>query len=447
MSVVRSLVVSAYLGLCLILGGASNGGFAANLILQVLALGMLVSAMWHRADQSLSRPARRLALLLVAAVALVALQFLPLPHALWELSGGRARLYAESIMAGGPPSPLLVALAPYEALASAVWALPALALGVAMLRWRAWQGEHLAWAIVSVMALSVGLGAAQLAGGPQAAAYFYAITNRDMTVGFFANSNHLASLLLVSLPFLAALVRNAARRSGPSRSAVHFAASGFALVAVVGLFANGSLAGYGLVLPVLLASGLILVPARVSRRLAPLVLVLAVAGGAALVLPSEELWPGLGEASTFAPGGRAVMWETTWRALRDFMPLGSGLGSFPETYHLYENPVLIEAAMVNHAHNDYLEVLLELGVPGGLLILTFLAWWGRRAVQVWRSGSTTPFAWAAMVSTATLMAHSIVDYPLRTAGLASVFIACCVIMAGWVKGDGLFLSRQRKPVD
>ena len=102
--------------------------------------------------------------------------------------------------------------------------------------------------------------------------------------------------------------------------------------------------------------------------------------------------------------------------------------------------------MVNHAHNDYLEVLLELGVPGGLLILTFLAWWGRRAVQIWRSGSTTPFAWAAMVATATLLAHSIVDYPLRTAGLGSVFIACCVIMAGWVKGDGLLLSRPRKPV-
>lgn len=439
MTAVRAVLLPLYLALCLVLGGASNGGFVANLVLQLLALTLLVAVFWRPPQQSFSRPEGGLAWALFAAALLAAVQFLPLPRGVWAASDARVDLLAQSELAAVSLSPLLVALAPFEALASLVWALPAAALGVALLRWRSWQAEHLAWVIVGVMAVSVGLGAAQLAGGSEAAAYFYAVTNRDMTVGFFANANHLASLLLVSLPFLAALAKTASARGGASATAIHLGVAGLALVALVGIVANGSLAGYGLLLPVLAASAAILVPARLSRRLTPLVLFLAVAGGAALVLASDELSPMVARAEAFSPGARDVIWATTWQAIGDFMPLGSGLGSFAEVYRLYEDPALVQAALVNHAHNDYLEVLLELGLPGALLVMGFLAWWLRRAVQVWRSGAATPFAWAAMVATATLLAHSIVDYPLRTAGLGGLFVACCVLMAGWVSSDGPML--------
>lgn len=444
MSQLRSLILPAYLGLCLVLGGASNGGFAANLVLQLLALVLLVAVFWSPREQSLSWAERSLVLLLVLAIVLVVLQFLPLPLSLWELSGGRAQLLADSASVSAPLAPLLVALAPHEALASAVWMLPALAIGAAMLRWRPWQPEYFAWTLVLVMAASVGLGATQLAGGQQAPTYFYANTNREMTVGFFANANHLASLLLVSLPFLAALARHAARRAGQRRTGIYLVLGAFALVAVVGIAANGSLAGLGLLLPVLAASSLILLPSRLVRKVAGLALVVAVGGAAAIVLASEELGLVLGEASAFAPGGREAIWATTWTAVRDFLPLGSGLGSFAEVYRLYEDPALVEAALINHAHNDYLEVLLELGAGGAVLLAAFLVWWCRRAVRIWRSGAATPFAWAAMVASGTLLVHSFVDYPLRTAGLGSLFLVCCVMMTEWVAGDG-FLMLARRP--
>ena len=50
-----------------------------------------------------------------------------------------------------------------------------------------------------------------------------------------------------------------------------------------------------------------------------------------------------------------------------------------------------------------------------------------------------------MVASATLLVHSLVDYPLRTAGLGSLFVACCVLMAGWVPGDPHLLVASRPP--
>ena len=126
---------------------------------------------------------------------------------------------------------------------------------------------------------------------------------------------------------------------------------------------------------------------------------------------------------------RDVMLRTTARAIADFMPLGSGLGSFPKVYDLYEDPRQVTDTYVVHAHNDYAELALETGIPGILLLLAFLAWWAGQAWQVWRSAESAPFARAASIATAAILAHSLVDFPLRTAAIASVFAACLALLA------------------
>ena len=74
----------------------------------------------------------------------------------------------------------------------------------------------------------------------------------------------MASLLLVSIPFIAALGRERAR-AGEGRAAEigrPGLVGGGLVVVVLGLILNGSLAGYGLGLPVVLASSLMLFGAR-----------------------------------------------------------------------------------------------------------------------------------------------------------------------------------------
>jgi O-antigen ligase len=121
------------------------------------------------------------------------------------------------------------------------------------------------------------------------------------------------------------------------------------------------------------------------------------------------------------------MLKTTAAALRDFMPLGSGLGSFRSVYQLYEDPARVTNTYVVHAHNDYAELALETGVPGILLIILFLAWWCRESWRAWLADAA-PFARAASIASGAILVHSLVDFPLRTAAIASVFAMCLALL-------------------
>lgn len=106
---------------------------------------------------------------------------------------------------------------------------------------------------------------------------------------------------------------------------------------------------------------------------------------------------------------------------RDFAPVGSGLGTFPKLYQLTEDPAKVDRWYVNHAHNDYLELAVETGLAGVLLILAFLLWWGRSVWRMLRSPSSDQFAVAGAIASAATLMHSMVDYPLRTAAIGAVF--------------------------
>ena len=111
------------------------------------------------------------------------------------------------------------------------------------------------------------------------------------------------------------------------------------------------------------------------------------------------------------------------------MPFGSGLGSFRNVYSLYEQPEKVTDVYVVHAHDDYLEIALELGVAGIILMLAFLAWWAAAVWRAWRSAEGGPFARAAAIASAAVLVHSLVDFPLRTAGIAVCFALCLAFLA------------------
>lgn len=104
-------------------------------------------------------------------------------------------------------------------------------------------------------------------------------------------------------------------------------------------------------------------------------------------------------------------------------PVGSGIGSFNRVYRLFEDPDEVTNVFVNHAHNDYLEVFAETGLLGAVLILAFLAWWGLRSVQAWRDARPDAY-WTqtASVVIGIILAHSLVDYPIRTPAIMALFV-------------------------
>ncbi|HEV2043803.1 MAG TPA: O-antigen ligase domain-containing protein, partial [Sphingomicrobium sp.] len=98
-------------------------------------------------------------------------------------------------------------------------------------------------------------------------------------------------------------------------------------------------------------------------------------------------------------------------------------------YAHYEDPATVERTYVNHAHNDYMEIVLETGLPGAVLLLLFLIWWSSRAFAIWRSPNAAELGRAACIASAAILLHSLVDYPLRTAAIATTMAMALGLMA------------------
>ena len=67
---------------------------------------------------------------------------------------------------------------------------------------------------------------------------------------------------------------------------------------------------------------------------------------------------------------RTEIWQGTVRMIAN-TPLGIGLGSFAARYPEYQ-PQGFNLSRVRHAHNDYLELLAELGVPGACILFLII---------------------------------------------------------------------------
>ncbi len=428
----RLAVVPFYLGLCLLFGGASAAGYWENMGLQLLAIPLIVWAAVARPSQSLSTASRQLIALMLLMLLVIALQLVPLPPSIWTSLPGRQHVVEGFRLLGQPLPWLPVSLDPYWTISSALWLLPAIAILLGIVRLGTFRASWLAWLVAIVTIVSVAIGALQLAGGPESPWYFYEITNNGTTTGFFSNANHFATLMVATIPFLAALYLSAAAkgRSVQKSSGLFVVLAGTLAVILVGIAINMSLAGIGLSVPVLAASLLMIWGRR--RKLpkwAPVLVALLMLGSVAMVFstPFNNNLTTQGEKGK--ESSRHTSFARSLAATADFMPVGSGIGTFQQIYRARENPAAVDRFYMNHVHGDYIELALETGIPGLLVLALFLLWWARRFVFLWRAEEPDYFARAATIASAAILAHSAVDYPLRTAAISGIFAMCCGLMA------------------
>jgi O-antigen ligase len=429
----RHAIVPAYLLACLLLGGASAAGFLANCMLQIVAIPLIGWSIWQLLQASPAPQARPPLMLLALLVTALVLQLIPMPPALWTLLPGRGPVVEGYRLLGVPLPWLPLTLAPSAALASLLWLLPAIAAFLAVTVLGAFRGRWIAGAIVGVTLASIALGALQVVGGTSGGAYLYRITNYGVAVGFFANGNHNATLLLVCIPFLAALQAALLRRKSSPRSASAIrlmVASAYAVI-FVGLLLNASLAGIGLSVPVALTTWLLFGRQRpvVRRVLLAATIVVSITALVTIVVGpfGNNLF---GKQMSNAELSRQTSFTLTWQASGQYFPIGSGVGSFQSVYHTQEPLETVTTTYMNHAHSDWLEILLETGLCGMLLAAMFVLWWARRARAILMAEEPDHFARAAIIAIAAMLLHSLVDYPLRTAALSAVFAICVGLMSG-----------------
>lgn len=92
--------------------------------------------------------------------------------------------------------------------------------------------------------------------------------------------------------------------------------------------------------------------------------------GALMISNPARVVNRLGDSGDDSWGGRPMIWGLTRTLIATYPLTGVGLGAYEGAMPLYQPPP--RGFMINHAHNQYLEVAAEGGIPGVLLFLTAL---------------------------------------------------------------------------
>jgi O-antigen ligase len=274
----------------------------------------------------------------------------------------------------------------------------------------------------------------QRAVGPGNGFDLYAAQGVTAHAGTFINRNNFAISVAVAIPMVLALTHHIEQRIPKSVLTVRII--GFAGVGVllVGILISTSRSGMGLGLVALLMSAPLLMKSpgqntTVSSLLKVGIPLLVLAVGLFMFFGADSLLRVSAlDSQSFS---RTAIWENTWTLTLQQFPWGSGLGSFVPMYHMIETPEdMIDGVFINHAHNDYLELMLEGGLPMTLLLVLFLAIFGWQVMRVFgSSGSHDVFAKAAAVSASILLLHSLVEFPLRNGALMALFGYCLGLLA------------------
>jgi len=437
-----SRIVCLFTILALMLGGGGSSAPISELLLQLVAAAALV--VWALVERGEDRkPVPRTAWLLAGLVVILPLvQLVPLPPALWQSLPDRESEIAALALVGRESSWMPWSVAPARTFAS----LLSLAPPVAALLMTATLARHeRSWvirAIALVAVVSVVIGALQLSSGDGSVWRFYGAANIGFISGFQANRNAEADVLLIGV--VAATAAAHLLRAQLGEPLARVAVYGFGLLLLIGTVLTGSRTGI-LLSPVAILFALgIWRPAMLRTRTAPLAIVaviVAMIGG----LFAARWNPALGRVLarfTLDEDFRFELWKDTVPAISRHWPFGSGLGTFRQAFLPSERLAVVDATWPVRAHNDYLEVLLEGGVFGGLLALAVVALLVWMMVTAWRRRSTGEgaqvlFAIAVLVIVGL---HSIVDYPLRSMALAHLSAVAAGMLAA-IAAQGGSLAR------
>jgi O-antigen ligase len=433
-------------------GGASRADVLSLIYLRPAAVLSIVALLLIPGPFDLARV--RVPLLLLAGLALwMVTQLVPLPPGIWTQLPGHSR-FAEAAAAAGLPQPWRpISISPDLTLNSLVSLSVPAAVLVAMAKLRPSEADRsvLLFLVIACVASAV-LGIAQISGGTNSGLYLYRVTNDGLPVGFFANRNHQAALLACAFPMLAAWAASPAdgARGNVARRwlAGVVGALLIPLIVVTGSRTGVLLAGLGLA-----AAFLIFWTTRPSHARAPSRVAIALMFapwviGLGLLLLSLVLSRATAVQRFFElslSDERRVQDLDLFIAIaRDFLPFGSGFGTFDPLFRIYEPYQELRFQYLNHAHNDFMELLITAGVPGILILLGFLYWWLKRSlalrsVAIGRSGGTLRLVASAVILI--LLVASLFDYPLRT----PIMMALFAIAAVWIGPDAAETKASHKP--
>lgn len=420
------LIVAMLLG-----GGGSRFAFAEMLV-QLAAIPALVLGLGDmRAAQNWAG-FRTLIVICAAAAALVLLQLVPLPPFIWQALPGR-ELWAEgaNLIPGGATW-LAWSVNPELTVQSGLSLMVPVAMILSVMRLGEKEQRLLLYIALAMLGVHLAVAVMQALSGGESF-YPYKTSHKGLPLGLFANRNHMAELALMGIFVLIGLVSS---KHGEGERGGRYLLLGTAiLILSLAIVATNSRTATALLIPAYMFLTYKALPVRWRKQSAWILggLSFSVAGLLAVMLSSGTFMLANTMAKRYAQDEdhRFEFWPDAWHAMLEYMPFGSGLGTFDTVFRANEKLTTVGSHYVNNAHNDYLELGIETGIFGLAIAAVFLFWFGKTLVILSRGQKTGSnimgtYSGAALVAIAL---HSMIDYPLRSLSLAAVAALLVGVMA------------------
>ena len=406
--------------------------------------------MLYRYGQQIWREYRTVSLVLLTVVGGILVQLVPLPPGIWTALPGRAIIVAGFDAAGVALPWLPLSLVPATTWNALFFMMGPFAILIGVLFQPRKTQTILFYALLLLLLTSGVLALLQTLGPPRGPLYFYRLTNTGSAVGLFANRNHNAIALACMFPMLVGglFIGGGSAQNGDRSKLV--IACGISLYAITLILITGSRMGLvagalGLSFAVWIYISLAKFNSRKPRHRSKIWMWL----GAALPVFALVAYTQF-ESRAFSVQRllvedqgqdlRITALPTIWEATKAFFPLGSGFGTFVQTFQIFEPDHFLSGEYFNHAHNDYVELLMTGGVAGAIAILIVIVFMLRASYGLWQSrnnGDPIELATLSRVGIAILfllMAGSVTDYPVRTPALAGLTAVCIGwVVVGWRK--------------
>jgi O-antigen ligase/cytochrome c-type biogenesis protein CcmH/NrfG len=178
-----------------------------------------------------------------------------------------------------------------------------------------------------------------------------------------------------------------------------------------------------------LVTALIFIGCYRFGKIALLILIVSLVVGAVIPNPLKQRMVSVAAQDPYA-FSRVDIWKNSVERIAD-RPLGIGLGMYKYSSFQYRFP--IESSIVRYvkraesAHNEYLQMAVELGVGGLAIFLFGIGIWGREVkvalrseLEPWERGLVTGLTGAVLG----ILAHSMVDSVFHEPALVILLIVC-----------------------
>lgn len=407
-----------------LLGGGGSRYALSNLTVQILAIGYLVFAI-DRALRGWSDLQARLRILIALTLLLPLFQLIPLPPSLWQgLPGGEiAQRSRDLVGASDSWFPLT------QDRARTILAFAALfpPLAIVVLRPREDFSQVFIRTIVALGVLNIALGAVQFVAGANIP-YGYPVVEVGRFYGLFANHNTSGLFFVIALCSLAALeLEIGAKRA---QFAIKFA---LGVLFVIGVLLTQSRSSATLTLIPLTYFAVTFARSRSGQIKAFNWKILLPAAALTLVLgwillTQERLGQTMVRFGDLQDE-RPAIWRDTLVAIQTYFPMGSGMGSFDEVFQYFESLETLSPAYARRAHSDYLELGVEAGIAGWLVLAAWFVWGGVTWL-VERSRGLGRSQIASSLALLSIAGQSAIDYPLRNQAFLCLAVIFVVMLAG-----------------